>query len=83
MRCYQFLHERVFPAPPAFHPRRTPVSLLRTAAELAEAQQLTVDNRYSSIARLMASQYICVPKIRGRFENNFLLGLRRAELPEE
>jgi TolB-like protein/Flp pilus assembly protein TadD len=55
----------------------------RAAAELAEAQQLTADNRYSSIARLMASQYIGVPKIRDLFENTFLLGLRRAGLPEE
>jgi tetratricopeptide (TPR) repeat protein len=54
----------------------------RAAAELAEAQQLT-DDRYSSVARLMASQYIGVPKIRDLFENTFLLGLRRAGLPEE
>jgi hypothetical protein len=31
----------------------------------------------------MASQYIGVPKIRDLFENTFLLGLRRAGLPEE
>jgi tetratricopeptide (TPR) repeat protein len=55
----------------------------RAAAELAEAQQLTTDDRYSSIARLMASQYIGVPKIRDQFENTFLLALRRAGLPEE
>ena len=55
----------------------------RAAAELAEAQQLTADNGYSSIARLMASQYISVPKIRDLFENTFLLGLRRVGLPED
>jgi tetratricopeptide (TPR) repeat protein len=55
----------------------------RAAAELAEAQRLTADGRYSSIARFMAVQYIGVPKIRDLFENTFLVGLRRAGLPEE
>ena len=55
----------------------------RAAAELAEAQRLTADGRYSSIARLMAAQYVGVPKISELFENTVLVGLRRAGLPEE
>jgi hypothetical protein len=70
-------------------PRRLPSAYAlkgeteRAAAELAEAQKLTADDRYSSIARLLAVQYVGVPKIRDLFENTFLVGLRRAGLPEE
>jgi TolB-like protein/class 3 adenylate cyclase/Flp pilus assembly protein TadD len=55
----------------------------RATAELAEAQNLTADDRYSSIARLMAAQCTGVPKIRDLIENTFLVGLRRAGLPEK
>jgi TolB-like protein/class 3 adenylate cyclase len=53
------------------------------AAELAEARRLSRDNRYSSIARLKASQYFGVPKIRALFEATFFVGLRLAGMPEE
>lgn len=55
----------------------------RAAAELAEAQRLTADGRYSSVGRLVAAQYIGVPKIRDLFESTFLAGLHSAGLPEE
>ena len=54
----------------------------RAAAELAEARRLS-DARYSSIARLKASEYFGVPKVRALFETTYLLGLRRAGIPEE
>ena len=55
----------------------------RAAAELAEARQLTADGRYSSIAQLRAAQYPGVREIRALFENTYLVGLRKAGLPEE
>ena len=54
----------------------------RAAAELAEARRLSGDNRYSSLARLMA-QYFGVPKVRALFETTYLAGLRKAGMPEE
>jgi TolB-like protein/Flp pilus assembly protein TadD len=55
----------------------------RAAAELAEARRLNSDDRYSSIARLKATQYWGVPKVRALFEATFFAGLRRAGMPEE
>jgi hypothetical protein len=46
----------------------------RAAAELAEAQRLSVDDRHSSFSRLRAAPYRGVPKIRALFETIFLLG---------
>jgi hypothetical protein len=51
----------------------------QAAAELAEAQKLTADDRYSSIARLLAVQYVGVPKIRDLFENTFWLACGGAD----
>jgi adenylate cyclase len=55
----------------------------RAAAELAEAQRLSSDNRYSSIARLKAVGYFGVPKIRALHETTYFAGLRSAGMPEE
>jgi adenylate cyclase len=55
----------------------------RAAAELAEARHLSVDGRYSSVARLKAAGYFGVPKIRALFEATYFAGLRLAGMPEE
>jgi TolB-like protein len=55
----------------------------RAAAELAEARQLSGDDRFSSLARLRAGQYLRVPKIRALFEATYIAGLRKAGMPEE
>ena len=55
----------------------------RAVAEIAEAQRLTADGRYSSIAHLTAAQYLGVPKIRALTENTYFAGLRKAGVPEE
>jgi adenylate cyclase len=55
----------------------------RAAAELAEARKLTPDGRFSSIARLKASGYWGVPKVRALFEATYFAGLRKAGMPEE
>jgi len=54
----------------------------RAAAELAEARRLVGDDRYSTIAHLKAG-YLGVPKIRALFEATYLVGLRKAGIPEE
>ena len=55
----------------------------RAAFELAEARRLSSDDRYASIARLQASGFFEVPKIRALFETTFFAGLRKAGMPEE
>jgi len=55
----------------------------RAVAEIAEAQRLTADGRYSSIAHLTAAQYLGVAKIRALIENTYFAGLRKAGVPEE
>jgi adenylate cyclase len=55
----------------------------RAAAELTEARNLTPDGRFSSIARLKASGYWGVPKVRALFEGTYFAGLRKAGMPEE
>ena len=55
----------------------------RAAAELAEAQRLSSDNVYSSIARVNATQIWGVPKVRALFEATYFAGLRKAGMPEE
>jgi hypothetical protein len=55
----------------------------RAAAELAEAQRVTADGRYSSIAHLKAAVYYGVPKIRVLYEATYFAGLRKAGMPEE
>jgi len=54
----------------------------RAAAELAEARKLAGDNGYSSIARMEAG-FVGAPKIRALYESTYLVGLRRAGMPEE
>ena len=54
----------------------------QAAHELAEARKLGSDDRYSSIARLMAIGPFGVPKIRALFEATYLVGLLRAGMPE-
>jgi adenylate cyclase len=53
------------------------------AGELAEARRLSVDDRYSSIARLKALGYFGVPKVRALYETTYFAGLRKAGMPEE
>jgi uncharacterized protein YciW len=55
----------------------------RAAVELAEARNLSVDDRHSSIARLRAAQYFGVPKIHALFEATYFAGLRKVGMPEE
>jgi len=55
----------------------------RAAAELAEARRLSVDDRYSSLARLRAVRYWGVPKVRALFETTYFAGFRKAGMPEE
>jgi hypothetical protein len=56
----------------------------RAFAELAEARKLSLDDRYSSVARLKAVVgYWGVPKIRDLFEATYFVGLRKAGMPEE
>jgi TolB-like protein/Tfp pilus assembly protein PilF len=55
----------------------------RAAAELAEAQRLGRDGRYSSIAGLRTVGHFGVPKIRALYEATYFAGLRKAGVPEE
>ena len=60
----------------------------RAAAELAEAQRLSIAGRYSSLARLRAagldgSGFWGTPKTRALFEATYFAGLRKAGMPEE
>jgi adenylate cyclase len=55
----------------------------RAATELAEARRLSGDGRYSSVARLKATAYFGVPKIRALHEATYFAGLRKAGMPEE
>jgi TolB-like protein len=54
----------------------------RAKAELAEAQRLSPDGRYSSVARLKGVGYFGVPKVRALFDATFFVGLRQAGMPE-
>ena len=54
-----------------------------SAVELAEARRLSLDGRYSSIARLQATAYFGVPKIRALYEATYFAGLRKAGMLEE
>ena len=57
----------------------------RAAAELAEAQRLSANDRFSSIARLkrVSDLASAAPKIRALAEATFFAGLRKAGMPEE
>ena len=76
------------PAFAAFHARIASAYALngeteRAATELAEARRLSLDDRFSSLARLKAVGYFGVPKIRALFEATYFAGLRLAGMPEE
>jgi adenylate cyclase len=77
------------PAAPVFRSRLAAAYALRgeterAAAELAEAQRLSSDDRYSSIARWkVVVPHLGVPKVREMFERTHLAGLRKAGMPEE
>jgi TolB-like protein len=51
-------------------------------SELVEAQRLSPDGRYSSIAQLKESGYFGVPKVRALFDATFFPGLRNAGMPQ-
>jgi TolB-like protein len=53
----------------------------RAGAELAEAQHLSRDGRYSSILRLREFEYFGVPAFRTLYESICLDGLRKAGMP--
>lgn len=56
----------------------------RAASELAEARRLVGDDRFSSIARVRATEYFPVePKVRALFEATYFAGLRKAGMPKE
>jgi tetratricopeptide (TPR) repeat protein len=57
----------------------------RAAAELAEAQRLSSDDRFSSIAGLKAKAIgsLAAPKTRALYEATYFAGLRKAGMPEE
>jgi tetratricopeptide (TPR) repeat protein len=55
----------------------------RASAHLAEVPRWASDDRYSSLARLKASEFFGVPKIRALFEATYFAGLRKAGMPEE
>jgi adenylate cyclase len=54
----------------------------RASAELAAAQRLSSDDRYSSLARLRARDF-GVPKMRALYEATYFAGLRKAGMPEK
>jgi adenylate cyclase len=55
----------------------------RAAAELAEARRLGGEGSFASIARMRATGYYGVPKIRALFDTTYFEGLRKAGVPEE
>jgi tetratricopeptide (TPR) repeat protein len=55
----------------------------RANAELALARRLNSDGRYGSFARLRVVAPFGVPKIRALFEATYLLGLRKAGMPDQ
>jgi TolB-like protein len=59
----------------------------RAVAELAEAQRLVSDDRYSSITRyktyFIGGYLKIAPKVRALYEATYFVGLRRAGIPEE
>ena len=55
----------------------------RAEVELIETRRLSGDDRYSSIARLMAVADLGVPAIRALYEATYLTGLSKAGMPEK
>jgi tetratricopeptide (TPR) repeat protein len=57
--------------------------LPEAAADLTEARRLSLDDRYSSIARMRAVGACGAPKIHELCEATYFAGLRKAGMPEE
>jgi adenylate cyclase len=59
--------------------------VVRAAAELADAQRLSSDDRYLSLAKLkmLLRKTLSLPKMRALYEVTYFAGLRKAGLPEE
>jgi hypothetical protein len=55
----------------------------RTHRREAQAGGLVGDDRHTGIARLRRSLLVAVPQIRAFCEATFLVGLRKAGVPEE
>ena len=57
----------------------------RAAAELADAQRLSSDDRYLSVAKLkmLLRKTLSLPNMRALYEATYFAGLRKAGLPEE
>jgi len=53
------------------------------ARELADARRLDITDRYTTIARVKANGDLNTPALHERFESVFLVGLRKAGMPEE
>lgn len=53
------------------------------AKELTYARRLDITNRYTTIARVKANGDLNKPALHERFESVFLVGLRKAGMPEE
>jgi TolB-like protein/Flp pilus assembly protein TadD len=79
---------RTAPAAPVFRSRLAAAYAIRgeterAVAELAKARELSVDGRYSSIARLRAAGHWGGPKTSALFEVTYFAGLCKAGVPEE
>ena len=79
---------RIYPQHPLIHAFLASAYALenqieRANAALAEARRLSLDDRYSSIARLKASWPYGGGEIHALHEGTFFTGLRKAGMPEE
>jgi len=79
---------RIYPQPPLIHAFLAAAYALKNQIEranvsLAEAQRLSLDDRYSSITRLKASWPYGGGEIHALHEGTFFTGLRKAGMPEE
>jgi adenylate cyclase len=54
----------------------------RAAEALAQARRLSRDDRFSSIARLLAAEYLGTPAVCALYETTYFAGLRQAGMPE-
>jgi hypothetical protein len=54
----------------------------RRPTSIAEARRLSHDDRFSTIARLKATQHVGSAKVRLLFDQTYFAGLRRAGMAE-
>jgi hypothetical protein len=78
----------VFPGHPLVHAYLASAYALKgaiehAAVELAEARKHSGDDRYSSLAGLIALGYWGVSEVRELHETTFFTGLRKAGVPEK